>query len=379
MSGITNLPTIIVIPCLNEQDTLVHACTSLEFGLGKQIGRLDRFLFIIDNGSTDSTLDIAKEIQYSSLKGTVFIGYELERGYIPPRHRGNLLARELASSNGWNAQEVLIVQADADTVYSAGYLDAMRSATDVQGLGVLIESCSEYPPDFVMTYPQYLEVCNIADQPFAEWYNDNYYDVVVDDKACGYRLQDYFDWGGHRREYDPNGEEIHAETTRLYMRAMAAGTRRFRVELAVAYHSVRKILENPLLEFATAGLPRAESWRTRWQQSHSIVNTIAEICANPEHPEVRRAINTRRRHVIALFGVLPLYIARTINEDSIPKSRVLIEKLLLGLPKRDKTTLSSHPGVLLTDVLYELDKYNDAVLDAIVKQIAVEGIEWPKN
>jgi len=375
MLNTVNLPTVVVIPCLNEQDVLADACKSLGFGLGKQFEMTNKFLFIVDNGSTDGTLDIAKEIQYNSPCDMVFIGHEVERGYIPPRHKGNLLAKELAKSFGWKDEDVFILQADADTMYSVGYLDAMRSASYLQGPGVLIESCSEYPPTFVKAYPRYIEACGIADQPFAKWFNDNMYDVVVDDKTCGYRLQDYLDWGGHVREYDLDGEEIYAETTRLYIRAIAAGARRFRLETATAYHSIRKVLENPLLELATTGFPRAVSWKTKWLENHKATNTITEICANLEHPEVQRAINIRRRHTIALFGVLPLHIAQTLNEDLVSRFPEFIKKLASMLPKRNQLTLSSHPGAFLTDVLYQLDQYDDTIVNIIAKQMANEEFE----
>ena len=71
-------------------------------------------------------------------------------------------------------------------------------------------------------------------------------EVLIDDKACGYRLSDYQRWGGLRREYLPDGSEIHAETSRMYLRALAtAGAKRVRVERAGALTSARRIYEKP--------------------------------------------------------------------------------------------------------------------------------------
>jgi glycosyltransferase involved in cell wall biosynthesis len=365
----TNLIAIIVIPCLNEQDTLMNTCISLGFGTEKYRVPLDAYLFLIDNGSTDRTLAVAETVCNNSPKGHVLIDYEAERGYVPPRHYGNLLAKKLAFAEGWNAQDILIIQADADTQYSAGYVDNMRVAAEMLGPGVLIESCSEYPPDFTMTYRGYVELCDRADKPVLVWINDNGYDVVIDDKTCAYRLHDYFEWGAHQREYTIKGEEIYAETTRLYMRAKAKNCRRFRVDSATVQHSARKILYAPALEIATAGFPREASWKYAWHKDYQGPNTLEDIFAHIEHSEIQRAIRKRQMHTIALFGVLPLHVALAAGHVSIAAPATSIQELTLSLPQRDKRTLSTHPGIFLTDVFSLVDE-NENMLNAIITHLA---------
>jgi len=250
----------LIIPCLNEEETLADTCASLGFGLGKNSNPTGALLFLVDNGSTDSTLQIAERIKSDSEANTVFIGHEPERGFVPPRHRGNLMAEQFASSMKWKLEDVLILQADADTHYTPGYVASMRAAAESCGPNMMVEACVTYPPAFKAEYPEYMNICDEVDAEFERLFaRDLSDDDLVDDKVSGYRLSDYFNWGGLRREYTAGGEEIHAETARLYMKARAKGARRVRADDAQAFHSARKVIEEPALHMATAGFPREVS------------------------------------------------------------------------------------------------------------------------
>src|SRR5262245_31282857 len=113
-----DIRVVLVIPCLNEEENLANTCASLGFGTGKDVSPLGVVLFLIDNGSSDSTIAIAEQLKLNSRENTVFVGHESERGFVPPRHRGNLMAKELAHSMNWNLEDILILQADADTHYA---------------------------------------------------------------------------------------------------------------------------------------------------------------------------------------------------------------------------------------------------------------------
>ena len=78
----------------------------------------------------------------------------------------------------------------------------------------------------------------------------------------------YFAWGAHRREYTSRGAELHAETARLFIRGKIRGAVRVRAGDAVALPSRRKILENPIKHFASAGFPREESWWPMWRATY---------------------------------------------------------------------------------------------------------------
>jgi hypothetical protein len=272
------------------------------------------------------------------------------------------MVKALAESMGWNDQDVVILQADADTYYADGYIEFMSGAAEAFGAGVLIESKVGYPPDFKATYPGYIELCRAVDDEFAALFSCD--DMIVDDKVSGYRLFDYFKWGSHQREYTSNGEEIHAETTRLYMRAKAKGGGKEIVDSASAYHSPRKVLPDPLMHLASAGFPREGSWRTRWQLEYGNPMDLGEVLTNPGHPIVQRALEVRSQHVIALFGVLPLHVDRALRENPEPESTEFSRVLEPLLPKRTSTDLLHRPGIFLTDVFDLIDHKGDALLES---------------
>ena len=358
----------IVIPCLNEQASLLSACKSLGFGTGSSSMPSDTYLCIVDNGSTDNTLTIAEQVQRASPKGSVIIGHEPDRGYVPPRHHGNLLIKELAITNGWDENEVLILQADADTYYSDGYVHNMRVAAIALPTGVVLEACSEYPTEFVMTHIQYIEMCRSVDHAIQHLLVATKYDVVVDDKVCAYRLGDYFKWGGHIREYTLAGEEIYAETTRLYLRAVSRHGCRYLVADAVAQHSVRKVLADPVLDFVTAGFPREDSWRTEWHQQYQGPIKLDELYKATDNIEVQKAVAVRQLHILALFGILPLHIANTLNLPVENHITAFGYEMLSILPQRNRSLLLSQPGIFIMDVLSLLEYREDILLQYIAKQ-----------
>jgi glycosyltransferase involved in cell wall biosynthesis len=362
MSALADLVVAIVIPCLNEKATLRDTCASLGFGLGDQIDLGNTYLLLIDNDSRDATLSIAKDVQKASPSGKVIVGFESERGYIPPRHCGAVLARKLAAQQGYSEENILLLQADADTLYSPGYIEAIRLASYTHGHNVLIEGYSEPPLILSTLYPQYLEMCRQIDSIFASLFPIKD-DIIVDDKVCGYRLHDYFSWGGHQREFDVRGEEILAETTRMYMRARVIGGRKMWAEGALAYHSPRKILLEPALDMATAGFPRSVSWKTAWRQHYMGPTTLGEICATPQHPELQRALRIRLKHNIGLFALLPRHVAQARNAVPSVDAEIAGQILASTLPQRDTAVLSAHPGVLLTEILWLIDEMGDELIE----------------
>ena len=56
---------------------------------------MDARLVLVDNGSTDNTLDVADQIKAESADCSVVIGSETERGYVPARAYGVIVASEL--------------------------------------------------------------------------------------------------------------------------------------------------------------------------------------------------------------------------------------------------------------------------------------------
>jgi hypothetical protein len=366
----TRIRVGVVIPCLNEAHNLARTCASLGFGLGRQVApSTEAYLFLIDNGSTDDTKAVAETVRENSPEGSVLVGTEPERGYVPPRHRGHLMVKALADTMGWNDQDIVILQADADTYYADRYIKYMASAAEALGAGVLIESKVGYPPDFEAIYPGYVELCREVDDEFAALFSDND-DAIVDDKVSGYRLSDYFQWGSHQREYTSDGEEIHAETARLYMRAKVKGGRKEVVDSTIAYHSPRKVLLDPVMHLASAGFPREGSWRAKWQQEYGNPMDLAEMLTHTGHPAVQKALEVRRQHVLGLFGILPLHVDCALNENSRSEATEFSKIVRPLLPKRTLNDLLNRPGIFLKDVFDLIDQNGEALLDAVRRLIS---------
>ncbi|QQD71574.1 glycosyltransferase family 2 protein [Acidithiobacillus ferrivorans] len=109
----------IVIPCLNEEDCITATCASLGFGDGLEPpGRL----VLVDNGSSDGTAKLMLAIQRASPPGHVLITQEHRRGYVAARRAGMAKVIDVAQRDQVPEEDVLILQADADTIYLPDYL-----------------------------------------------------------------------------------------------------------------------------------------------------------------------------------------------------------------------------------------------------------------
>lgn len=337
----------VVVPCYNESLTLRAVCESLGFGAG-QTPAVDSILVIVDNGSVDGTLELAREIAAESPPGSVHVAQEPERGYVPPRRTGDRIAGEVLAARGVPSEELLIVQADADTTYGLGYVDAMRSAALCAQPGTMLQSIMLYPDDFLSRYADYVSLCERADAGLEWLLEDPPEQVVVDDKTVAYRLSDYRRWEGHTREYFGNGEEVHAETTRLFMKGKAFGATLRLVEDASATHSVRRLLAEPVVDLATAGFPRERSWVEEWRSRTSGVDAVEDLFRAENLAIVEEAISLRRRHIVALFGLLPLHVARAAGFASVFEGEDRLPNV--SLPKRMLEDLRTQPSVFIEDV-----------------------------
>jgi glycosyltransferase involved in cell wall biosynthesis len=341
----------VVLPCFNEELMLAQTCESLGFGVGCSFPIDDVCLIIVDNNSSDSTPIIAKQIQSSSRNGTVFIVKEMDRGFVQARNCGNCYLIRLAKENGFNLKDILVVQADADTLYCNDYISLIYNEAQSLGHNVLFEAAVGYPSSFINKFPDYVQLCKNIDSEFMAISPDELeLDVIVDDKVSAYWLSDYLFWGGHKKEYTSTGEEVYAETTRLFMKAIGFGAKRLFVENAYAFHSARKLLSDPLIQFATAGFPREFSWSQKWRKNIIHPVEIGEFNFQQTNDDFLRASNCRRAHLFALFKILPLHISRSLKykENKIDS---YYDQLLHKLPVRVKEVLINQPSVLLMDVL----------------------------
>jgi hypothetical protein len=354
------VPVAFVIPCLNEEADIEVTASSLGFGETDVEADDDVFLILVDNGSTDRTPVIMERIASASRPGSVRILVEPERGFVPPRRRGAFAVGDLATELGIATEQFLILQADADTLYLPGYARHMWKALDGRQ-GLLLEGASKRTAAFDEAHPEYRALeKSIDDALEAEGVADNE-EVIVDDKACGYLLCDYQRWGGHFREQDRLGGTVHAETTRLFLRArLAHGAVKIRVDPAQAQSSRRRIIEEPALHFATSGFPREDAWVREWRERHPRRWTVDEFARNLDHPDIQEACFYRAAHDIALFALLPWVLARAADPGRFNPHDERADRLLSLVPRFSTDELVEQPARALTAVLTAIDEHPEA-------------------
>lgn len=350
--------TFIVMPCLNEADLIARTTASLGFSAEGDVPA-DTHLVVVDNGSTDGTIDILGRIR-DAAGAPVHICSEVRRGYVPPRHRGVIEAAEIARRCGADPADVLILQADADADYKRGYVVAMQSAATGKA-GVMLEGSIRRPDEFVDTHPGYVAAEHLVDDEVEPRFATDQDDVVVDDKVCGYRLADYNLWGGLFEENTARGDAIHVETTRLFMRArLAHGARKVRVNPAGAAPSSRKVALHPWLHYATAGFPREDSWaRARTQQAarsddaHDMDRFALAVLDGLE----LEAVYLRRAHQLALFRFLPALVAVALAGGNSTELLPDVRAALDALPRWSLCALQRDPGKAVIGLLDLIDTH----------------------
>lgn len=360
------IQVVIVLPYLNEKDSLSATCRSLGFGIGDTVAPPQSSLILIDNGSTDTSPQVAQNIKENSSPGSVITDFEPEPGHVPPRRRGNLVARRLAEMNGWNESNVLSLQADADVSYPENYIDLMCAATYNEGQNTLLEGFMSYPPDFLELHRGYFELWLQAESSIVHLFATEEEDCLIVDCVTGYRLSDYFSWGEHQREYNQNEDEIHAETSRLYLKAKANGARRFRVEDAMCRHSARKLILDPALHFAAAGFPREEKWNEFWRDNYHGPSMLPDFYTDASHPEVIKSILFFQKHSLALLTILPFHINACLGQDTSLISEKLSSFLRSKLPHRPISDLRTNPGLFISDVFQLSDNEGNELLKLCV-------------
>ncbi len=345
--------TFVVMPCLDEVHYVGAAIRSLL--QPARDGFPAALIVVVDNGSTDGSGELVEQLRREH-PGRIQLVSELRRGYVPPRRRGVEHVEQFAASLGVAPHDVLVLQADADTVYKEGYVAAMQVAS-ASTRGAMFEGATSRPPAFVREHPDYvaaerfvdleMEALEIADQD----------DVVVDDKICGYWLEDYLRWGGLFDEWTTAGDPIHAETTRLFIRArLKEGATKVRVNPAGAFPSPRRIVEDPRYQFATLGFPRERSWARALTAGRDAidVDSFARGVIRGFEPD---AVNLRQAHLIALFRYLPAIIMRAGDTDrDRPHAPDILSAFGL-LPVRTAGELEARPSLAIMDVFGLIDEH----------------------
>lgn len=352
--------TSIVIPCLNEEEFLTSTCNSLGFGLGEKDTPPDIWLILVDNDSEDRTWELMAQIRERSALGSVLTIREPVRGYVPARHAGVIAARQLADRHLMRQEELLVLQSDADTRYSEGYVAAMRAAATNRS-NFFLQGTSYIPPEFAKEYPQYMALSQRADAPIQHLWRDEADDVIVGDSVSGYLLSDYFRWGGHVREFSSLGTEILAESSRLFIKAKLSGGMLVSVPHSVAHHSKRKTIADPISQFVTAGFPREKEWYAAWRQSYCGPSTLEELKRDDIDEKVRDAIFLRQAHSLILFGLLPAYVAAFVDEASASHRLSRFHQLFEFMDGLSKQETINNTAVLFERAFNIIDRHAEAL------------------
>ena len=347
--------TFVVMPCLNEENYVARAIESLLVPEDQDLHAVQ--IVAVDNGSTDDTLSVLEDLRrrYPGKLSTIV---EPKRGFVPPRKAGVRFVADLAAASGVDPHDVLVLQADADTLYDVRYVAAMEAAAANAGESVILEGATRRPVDFVRGHPDYVRAERAIDEVLEglEALDDD--DVVLDDKVCGYRLSDYFRWGGLFEETDSAGDQIHAETTRMFIRArLLTGARKIRVNQAGAAPSRRKIIENARYHFATMGFPRERSWvfkkRSMWSAT-DVDEFARNVLAGCEDD----VVFLRRAHLLALFRFLPSIIS--VLQTNAGAARLEghdVQAMLNLLSHWTVADVAARPGLLVMAVLDLIDTH----------------------
>lgn len=345
--------TVVVMPCLNEAGCIMQTIASLGFNPGDPPPQ-DARLVIVDNGSTDGTMEVLAELR-EEMPETVHLKTEPRRGYVPPRRRGVQVADSIAASIGADPAEVLILQVDADTLYRQQYIETMRgAAADIRG--VILEGSTKPPPSFVELHPDYVAAQRLVDDVVEPLDARDEDEVVLDDKVCGYRLSDYRAWGGLFEEHDSRGDPIHAETTRFFIRArLRHGARKVRVDPAGAMPSRRRIIEDPWLQYATVGFPRGASWiasrveRSTWS---SDVDGFATGIMGGNEAE---AVRLRMAHQLVLFRHLPALVGHVAGRVRLTDLPCDVRDVFNAIALPTRAQMAALPGGVVTTLLELID------------------------
>lgn len=334
------METFIVIPCLNEADCIEATCKSLGFGDGAEpIGRL----VLVDNGSSDATLQILAGIERASPPGRVLVTRELQRGYVCARRAGMAAILVQAQHEQLRDDLVLVLQADADTIYLPGYVSTIKDAHS-GARGQLLEGSAVTSRDFNVEFPAFAKLCREVDIEMEHWFASEEDQVVVDDKVSAFLLADYLAWGEHQDDFDDRGIPVLAETTRLYLRAKHCATvSRFRVDAAVALPSRRRLRTQAPGYFACSGFPRQSEWMNAWAAQ----DESESFLRSPDRwPSLSRLIRSRQRHQLALFALLPAVVEKL---SGAPQG-------LAALADKVRTSsIATSPGLLLSLMLKMAD------------------------
>ncbi|MCS7239673.1 MAG: glycosyltransferase family 2 protein [Candidatus Bipolaricaulota bacterium] len=196
----------VVVPVLNEEDFLEETLRSLRHQTFR-----DFELIVVDNGSTDASIDIAQQFADR-------VVIEPQKGYDFALHRGIL-----------EAQSPLIAQADADTLYPRDWLSKMVRALDNSGV-----VCA-YGPWAFRENPKWRRHLELSLCWSTQLITHLFGFPLATGCNMGFRREAYFRVGGY-----PALNHLAGADTRLGLRLRQVGKVRFVPDM-IAYTSNRVV------------------------------------------------------------------------------------------------------------------------------------------
>jgi hypothetical protein len=315
------------------------------------------------------------EVLRQSPQNTVAIVKVAERGYVPARRAGNQFLINSIASGPDPGRPVFVIQVDADTEYASDYIESMRKAITGAAPNTMVEGCIQPPATFVKENSSFQLLSDLTDRSVSNLLVDESDDVIIDDKVSGYLLADYVRWGGHRREFTQAGEEIHAETSRLFIAGKASGSKKRRVDEAIAYPSRRKTLDDPVGEFSTIGFPCDRRQRSGRFGIPRLLCRHAGDIVTIDRNSLFRIVRIRQSFLITLFGILPFLVSRSLDTERHSAIHPVLVELLKTAPILSLTELQLKPGMCIAYAILFLESNLESIISFLDQNVSLEFVE----
>jgi hypothetical protein len=174
-------------------------------------------------------------------------------------------------------------------------------------------------------------------------------------------------------EFNSVGDEILAESSRLFIKAKLVGGKLLSVPDAVAYHSKRKIIADPISQFVTAGFPREKRWYANWRKRYTGPSTLEELKDDRVDQGINEAVFLRQSHSLILFGLLPAYVAKLVGGTNTNRRLARFVNLFVYMDRLSKQQILNNTAALFERAFSIIDSHPTALEDCLRADGAVRN------
>lgn len=252
----------IIIPAYNEEENISTTLKSLVNQFDQEGNPLDKNCYqivVVDNGSSDKTANIVKNLQKTSAKPKIHLIRESTKGVVAARITGyNFVIKNQKITSE------LLASGDADITFHPKWVYEILKTFEKEGADV-ISNAGCFQHDFWIKVPnlaqRYLdEVGTIFFNPETiDWLNVKgkkflfteqiFWDFVrpVTDGCFAIRKEAYIKAGGYTREFldEQKTQEVYGEGWRLVFKLERMNTKIIYLNKAPYSSSPRRLLEEP--------------------------------------------------------------------------------------------------------------------------------------